>query len=643
MKRFHLFYIFSLGFLIVNQSFAQEIEIGLSENPTIINFIRENPHISSNQSKQTDTLELPFFDDFSSYSVFPADTIWADRDAYINNGYPVNPPSVGVATFDAISSVGALHSNASSTSFVADYLTSLPINLSHYTDADSLYFSFFYQPQGIADSPEESDSLVLEFYAPETDVWHLIWSTPGTGVTDFKQVMLPVRYDTLFYQKGFQFRFKNYASLTGLFEASWSSNADQWHIDYVLLDTGRTEGDTLLTDLAFISGPSYFLRDYTAMPWRHYMVDNSQLVEKYNFTFANHRTDTISIIREIEIYNLIDGGPPHELIGGGGASDNFVPGDTTIVHTLNYSFTSSTSDEARFLIQAYLKPGEIATDFSQSNDTAGYVQIFDDYYAHDDGSPESGYGLSGEGTQNAMLAYKFINYKSDDSLRAVDMYFNRTIGDASQKYFYLRIWAHNENTGLPGDLLYSQIGVTPEYHDSLYMFHRYILQGNERPDTAFLVPDTFYVGWKQTTTDLLNVGFDKNLVTRDSAYWRNPWIFYNVTGGWQKSSLEGALMIRPVFSEQQIVSIPVQAKNSFELSVFPNPSNGQITIQVSEEIVRTKPIMDVFNSTGQHVLQYQITEGVSQLDVSYLPAGVYFLKTTDKGKNIHTGKLILLQ
>ncbi|MEA3445633.1 MAG: T9SS type A sorting domain-containing protein [Bacteroidota bacterium] len=645
MKRLLLISIFLSLWLASNNAFAQEVEIGLQENPAILKYIRENPDILTKSTNQADTLELPFFDDFSSYTVFPADTIWADKDVYINNGYPVHPPSIGVATFDAINSAGALHPTASSTQFLADKLTSLPINLENYTADDSLYISFYYQPKGTADSPEESDSLVLEYYAPETDEWHWTWSTTGSLFHNFKSVILPVPFDTLFYQKGFQFRFKNYASLTGLYEASWASNADQWHIDYVYLDTGRTSSDTILTDLAFISGPTYFLRDYTSMPWRHFVVDNSQMVDSYSFTFANHRTNTISIIREIEIYDLITGDPPVELIGGGGASDNFGPGDTTITHNLNYTFSTATSDNAKFLVQAYLKPGEIVADFSQSNDTAGYVQIFDDYYAHDDGSPESGYGLSGEGTQNAMLAYKFLNYYVDDSLRAIDMYFNRTIGDASQKYFFLRIWEHNSNTGLPGDLLYDQIGVIPEYHDSLFRFHRYILQGSLEQDTAILVPDTFYVGWKQTTTDLLNIGFDKNRIPRDTSVtnWRNPWIFYNVTGGWQNSSLNGALMIRPVFSEQALVAIPEINKKSAVLSVYPNPSSGLFTIDLSDEKNPRSSRLEVFSSTGQLVLSKQISEEKTQLDMRPFSVGIYFVKVTDRNEIIRQGKIMVIR
>ena len=638
-----LVFIISVG----NMLFAQEYEIGLQENPTLVNHLKTYPGALEKSSRGSIVLSVPFIDDFSSYQIYPADTCWEENDVFINNGYPLNPPSIGVATFDAISELGTLHSGAGSSQFLADELTSLPFNLGGFSNADSLFFSFAYQPQGKGDAPETSDSLVLEFYAPKSDTWHWQWSTTGSLVHSFKSVILPVSDSTLFYQNGFKFRFKNYASLTGLFEASWASNADQWHIDYVYLDTGRTSTDTVITDLAFLYGPSSFLKDYTAAPWSHFKNDQNYplMADTFYFSFSNNRSidDTISIIREVEVHDLIDGGTPIELYGGGGASNNFAAGDTTITFkNLSYTFNTSSNDRAEFYIQAYIKPGAIVEDFSQSNDTAGHHQVLDNYYAYDDGTPESGYGLGGEGAQNAMLAYQFINYKTDDSLRAIDMYFNRTVGDASQNYFYLRIWSHNANLNQPDDLLYNKIGITPEYHDSLFMFHRYSLQGSQGQDTAILVPDTFYVGWKQTTTDLLNIGFDKNNLVRPagSGAWVNPRIKYNVTGSWQSSALSGALMMRPVFSQEALVGIEENSQSLSEINVYPNPSTGTFNIETPSPLSENLTF-EVFSSTGQRVSSGIIDASNSQIDMNGFPIGMYFLRVCTPSEIIGHKKLIL--
>jgi len=116
-----------------------------------------------------------------------------------------------------------------------------------------------------------------------------------------------------------------------------------------------------------------------------------------------------------------------------------------------------------------------------------------------------------------MLAYKFHTYKPNDTLRAVQMYFNQTLNDVSQKYFYLYIW--DDNDGEPGDTLYTQIGERPTYEDSLNKFHTYII------DETLIISGTFYVGWKQISPgeEFLNVGFDKNRNAQDK-------IFFNVYG-----------------------------------------------------------------------------------------------------------------
>ena len=58
---------------------------------------------------------------------------------------------------------GEFYSNSGyDVSFIADYLSSQPINLDYSADKN-IYLSFYYQPQGFGDSPEETDSLILEF------------------------------------------------------------------------------------------------------------------------------------------------------------------------------------------------------------------------------------------------------------------------------------------------------------------------------------------------------------------------------------------------------------------------------------------------------------------------------------------------
>jgi hypothetical protein len=114
---------------------------------------------------------LPFFDDFSHSNTYPDSTKWTDNNVLVNDGFPLCPPNRKGATFDVLDANGKVYSYAISNAFVAEYLTSVRIRLDSImepepralTPADSVYLSFYYQPQGNGNSPEEQDSLVLQF------------------------------------------------------------------------------------------------------------------------------------------------------------------------------------------------------------------------------------------------------------------------------------------------------------------------------------------------------------------------------------------------------------------------------------------------------------------------------------------------
>ena len=199
-----------------------------------------------------DTISLPFIDDFSYYSrsTQPDQKLWMDQYVYINNNYPIQPRSNGVATFDALDADGNIYKNSSAT-FPADTLTSSPIDLG-VSGLNNVYLSFFYQPQGYGDSPEPADSLILQFKSPVTKQWRSVWNTPGTATHPFKQILLRVEGEYL--RKGFQFRFVNMVSLDqDQFNPGRKGNADHWHIDYVRMDKNRSETDTATLDVAIIA------------------------------------------------------------------------------------------------------------------------------------------------------------------------------------------------------------------------------------------------------------------------------------------------------------------------------------------------------------------------------------------------------
>ena len=144
------------------QAIAQEILTGFYRNET------EHP---ATRHTNAQGIFLPFFDDFSQSQTYPDPTKWTDRNALVTDGFPLCPPNRNAATLDVLDEQGRVYDYAISNAFVAEYLTSARIRLDSVmeptpralTPADSVYFSFWYQPQGNGYAPEAQDSLVLQF------------------------------------------------------------------------------------------------------------------------------------------------------------------------------------------------------------------------------------------------------------------------------------------------------------------------------------------------------------------------------------------------------------------------------------------------------------------------------------------------
>ena len=147
------------------------------------------------------------------------ESIWADSEAFRNYTKAINPPTLGVATFDGLDENGYPYEIGSAITNYGDHLTSKAINLSStsipsISPSDSVYLSFLYQAKGFGDAPEETDSLVVELFDQATDTWNRIWSVNGVPLDDFQMTHLPIK-DPIYFTDGFRFRFRNYGGLSG--------------------------------------------------------------------------------------------------------------------------------------------------------------------------------------------------------------------------------------------------------------------------------------------------------------------------------------------------------------------------------------------------------------------------------------------
>ncbi len=569
--------------------YGQEVLTGLAEN----RILSQQPDFSK-KSFTSDTIEIPFFDDFSYPGPYPDSTKWADRYVFVNNSFAVNPRSTGVATFDIIDAQGLLYSFAETNPFEADRLTSLPVNLA-YQAKDSIYLSFFYQPQGNGNAPETADSLILEFFSPATGLWNKKWSAAGKTLQPFKQTMIPIT-EPEYLVKGFRFRFKNKASIAGSFDPASGGNCDQWNLDYIKLAKSRFISDTTLHDVAFTSASEPLLNTYSSMPWKHYFVAHSAELGSVSFSFLNND----SIVRNVTTQYFIKDMLHSTLIDSAYlVADNYAP------YSFSYfsypfddvPFPLNLDDSARFQVETRIITDEY--DYKPNN-RAFLIQDFKDYYAYDDGSAENGYGIDSE---TAKLAYRFNSY-IDDTLRAVDFFFNRTKNNASQQFFHLTVWSAADN--MPDQVIYQKRNVRPSYGDGFNQFVTYVL------DTPVFVSGLFFVGWEQTTADKLNVGFDRNFKATNR-------IFVNLGGSWQPSAYasSGSLLIRPRIGKK--ISSVIKESNDKNIVVYPNPGNNEFWISG----INGWMSYSIFNIQGKMVEKN--TCSGNHIIVGNLPSGLYFL------------------
>lgn len=83
---------------------------------------------------------------------------------------------------------------------------------------------------------------------------------------------------------------------------------------------------------------------------------------------------------------------------------------------------------------------------------------------------------------------------------------------------------------------------------------------------------------------------------------------------------------------------PVDEINS--VTIFPNPFSSKTTISLDSEI--QNGMLSIFNSIGQEVKQVRNISGLTfSIDKGNLPAGLYFLLLTDKGKIVMRSKVLI--
>lgn len=565
---------------------------------------------------KTTALTLPFFEDFATDELYPDPSRWTDRNVYINNTMAVNPITRGVATFDALNALGGPYDSVNFNALVyADSLTSQPLDLSTHHPADSIYLSFFYQPQGNGFSPEEHDSLML-YLKTNTGTWIKHWAKAGSLLQPFQQVMIPVK-DSAYLHNDFQFRFVNKASI--------NLNDDVWNLDYIRMAAGRHAYDTLVDDVATTDNPPFLLNDYTSVPYRQFTANSTaMLAADHYFTVRNNYNAMRSVLYGYTVREAVTNTP---LFTSPTASPN-IPGHTAQDFQFPLyptSFTPTDPYDRVVFEQLYFATPGGGMD-PAANDTIIHRQVFDNYLAYDDGTAEKSYFLKQFATLPAKLAIEF-HLNQPDTIQGVAVYFGRQVPLASNKYFALAVYQDIAVNGGTDQLIYEQDLLFPGYVDTVNRFWIY------RFDNPVAMPaGTFFLASVQPASsgsDSIYYGLDVNRVGTSH-------IYYNTDNFWVPSLLPGAVMIRPILGKRiqgthaQETSPGYQPDNWY---IYPNPATDKLFI---------------IPGNGQQTFHYTLTDihgrmvkqgnaiGQTLITVSDLFPGTYILHTRSaKGKSVN--------
>jgi hypothetical protein len=592
---------------------------------------------------------LPFFDDFSTSYKYTDDSKWILNNAYVSANFPMLPVNYNAVTLDVADRYGKIYSRGSSTPFVADTLKSVKIRLDSLnnqllTPADSLYFSFYYQPGGYGDCPERDDSLVLQFgYGYDVEVydsvnqhyvierhtkWQQMWATRGVELDTFlltcgenqyfKKVMVPIT-DSCFFVEDFQVLFFNYGTLPTQIYPNDRSNMDMWNIDFVYLDKDRSiENDNY--PLVSLTGtvPS-FLKRYQSMPYKHYQ-DNpiAAISNDFDINMTNLDVNTHQVKYSCEVvdnnsswsYNY-QSNPMviNQYPNVGVKTEHVLMGD--FIYPYNETF-----DTTSYTIRHYI---EVVDEHSGEvrGDSIIRRQGFYNFFAYDDGTPEMGYGLVPADTYFASQ----FNVMRLDTLRGVQILFNRTHNDANYNFFDIVVW--QDNNGKPGEIIYTLENQRPIWKDSIaYNFSYY------RFNKLVKVNSVFYVGIRQRYNKTINIGFDSSIDN-------HQYNFYDVGEGWKNSAFLGSLMIRPIMGNKGYF-IGVDENQEVTLDIYPNPAQNIVHIDGLDETTCHEIL--IYDITGRVVKRYPYC---NELNVSELQNGVYMIRIVNHDDSFETYKLLI--
>jgi len=601
--------------------------------------------------------KLPFWEDFSSSTqkYYPDSNKWQyGKSVSWNFGVGINPPSLGVVSFDGLDSLQSPYDVTNNLDKgYGDELRSWAIGLDSIPldQHDSTLLSFYFEYKGNGEPPDPGDHLLVEFRT-DSNIWvsmaqidvldtliirRVLDFSDTLPLTDttFYSVAIPFK-DSAFFHNQFQFRISSFGRISG----PW----DTWIVDYVYLNTHRSKknptgkfttivndhlnNDVNFPDRTIYSPATSVLGDYWSIPAAHFHEDSLAIFVPPKFGITNNRQDqpppgqplsfntsvaiqewkdgvqTSSKIVPLDANADADSGHPyipdqHRMIPWQTLPDT--PDFTTDSDSI-YLFLQTSINSTDNLANGDYLPKFAPIDF-RVNDTTSTTQRLTNFYAYDDGSAEFAAGLNQSGTE---VAYRFdMTTNKPHFILGVDLYFPN-VGDESSQTILLIIRKDTTDNGV----LYSEYMTLQRSSDDKFIHHLL-----NRPSVR--VQDHFYVGYRQLTSGVIALGLDSSHDTTDK-------IVFNVSGYWEQPvDLYGSLMIHPVFGEGVLVGL----EEPVAMDIFPNPNAGSFYLSKQPDQVQ------VVDFTGNKVDFQQGASGEHvKIDLANPVTGIYLVKYWMGGK-----------
>lgn len=532
-------------------------------------------------------MSLPFWDDFSS--PLSSDTLWLNKaTVWINNGMAINPPTIGVATFDGLNENGTPYSPNPDQNLNVGFTDSLESRKIKMTEVglfqrNSVFLSFYYQWGGNGETPDANDFLRVELLNQQGFWEPVLTLQPNTTTQQpdqFYSAIIRIN-DDKFYHDDFQFRFRSFGRQSGRF--------DTWHIDYVYLNRGRTETDLAYPDRAIRKTLSPLFENYYSVPYKHFKQEKiitapefavynlSNILTTLSYltygTFTNYYEDNSTTVFEV---NLNGTDTSSISLGFGVPPFVNIPVETEYIPDPdNQNHFDSQAIRVDVALKVRVFTGDVV-DLKTGNPSPGYLPIYEpidfrandtvrqqytlhNYYAYDDGVAEYSVGLTQPGN---IVAYRFTMQTSEpDTINGVYVHYPVTPGvAASNTTFY--IW--KDNNGEPGQLLLEELVPVERRTNNEFILREFI--------QSAVVEDVFYIGWRQPATGRVQVGLDASNDTGDQ-------IFVNTTGSWiLNTDIAGSIMVRPRFGKGNVITATEERKKS-DVSIYPNPNHGEFFME----------------------------------------------------------------